>query len=76
MRLILSNPTRRRLRERALGESDIEAILRRSQKPERDPEGNQIYRGIIDGMIVTVIVRKASQPLYVITDWDDVYAAT
>lgn len=62
MRLILSNHTRRRLRERDLGESDIEAILRRSQKPERDPEGNQIYRGI---------VRKASQPPYVITVWFD-----
>ncbi|GEM_PF-4329148 len=71
MRLILSNHARRRLRERDLGESDIEAILRRSQKLERDPEGNQIYRGAIDGMMVTVIVRKASQPPYVITVWFD-----
>jgi hypothetical protein len=71
MRLILSNHTRRRLRERELGESDIETIIRRTRKPERDPDGNLIYRGIIDGMIVTAIVRKASQPPYVITVWFD-----
>lgn len=71
MRLILSNHTRRRLRERDLGESDIEAILHRSRKPERDPEGYQVHRGVIDGMIVTVIVRKASRPTYVITVWFD-----
>jgi hypothetical protein len=67
MRLILSNHTRRRLRERELGESDIETIIRRTRKPERDPDGNLIYRGIIDGMVVTAIVRKASQPPHVIT---------
>lgn len=71
MRLILSNHARRRLRERDLGESDIEVLIRRSPKPERDPEGNTIYRGIIDGMIVTAIIRKASQPPYVITVWFD-----
>ncbi len=71
MRLILSNHARRRLRERDLGESDIEALIRRSRQPERDPSGNNVYRGIIDGMIVTAIIRKASQPPYVITVWFD-----
>jgi len=71
MRLILSNHARRRLRERDLGESDIEALIRRSRNPERDPSGNNVYRGIIDGMIVTAIIRKASQPPYVITVWFD-----
>jgi len=61
VRLILFNHTRRRLRERDLGESDIEALIRRSRKPERDPDGNIIYR------IVTAIIGKASQPPYVIT---------
>ena len=71
MRLILSDHARRRLRERDLGESDIESLIRRSRKPERDSEGNNVYRGIIDGMIVTAIIRKASQPPYVITVWFD-----
>jgi len=71
VRLILFNHTRRRLRERDLGESDIEALIRRSRKPERAPDGNIIYRGIIDGMIVTAIICKASQPPYVITVWFD-----
>lgn len=71
MRLILSSHARRSLRERDLGESDKEVIIRRTPKPERDPSGNLIYRGIVDGMIVTAIVRKASQPPYVITVWFD-----
>lgn len=62
MRLILSNHIRRWLRERDLGESDIEALIRRSRKPERDPNGKNVYRGVIDGMIVTAIIPKASQP--------------
>jgi hypothetical protein len=69
MRISLSSHARRRLRERNLGESDIEAVLRQPQKPGRDEEGNPIYRGMVSSIRVAVVVRKASTPPFVITVW-------
>lgn len=67
MRIVLSAHARRRLAERSLGESDVERVIRRPQKPERDADGNPIYTANLDGMYIRVVVRKGSTPPYVIT---------
>lgn len=67
MRLILSNHLRHRLVVRGLGESDLEAVLRRKQRPGRDKDGNPIYRGVVHGIAIAVVIRKGSQPPFVMT---------
>ncbi len=67
MRLILSNHLRYRLVVRGLGESDLEAVLRRKQRPGRDKDGNPIYRGVVQGIAIAGVIRKGSQPPFVLT---------
>jgi hypothetical protein len=67
MRLILSHHVRYRLVIRGLGESDLEAVLRRKQRPGRDKDGNPIYRGVVRGIAIAVVIRKGSQPPFVMT---------
>ncbi len=67
MRLILSHHVRYRLRIRGLGESDLEVVLRRKQRPGRDKDGNPIYRGVVRGIAIAVVIRQGSQPPFVIT---------
>jgi hypothetical protein len=67
IKVILSNHARRRLYQRGLGESDIEAVIRRPQRPGRDENGNPIYRGTVNGIAVAVVVRRGSTPPFVIT---------
>ncbi|MGI8689213.1 MAG: hypothetical protein ACR2M3_11600 [Thermomicrobiales bacterium] len=71
MRLILSGHVRYRLMIRDLGESDLEEIMRRKQKPSRDKDGNPIYRGVVRGIAVAVVIRAGSQPPFVITVYLD-----
>jgi hypothetical protein len=71
MRITLSAHARRRLSQRGLGESDIEAVLRRSRKPGRDADDNPIYRAMVGDLLVTVVIRKESHPPLVITVWFD-----
>ncbi len=67
MRLILSGHVRYRLMIRGLGESDLEAVMRRKQKPGRDKDGNPMYRGVVHGIAVAVVIRTGSQPPFVVT---------
>lgn len=67
MRLILSGHVRYRLMIRGLGESDLESVMRRKQRPGRDKDGNPIYRGVVRGIAVAVVIRAGSQPPFVIT---------
>lgn len=71
MRLILSGHVRYRLMIRGLGESDLEAVIGRKQKPGRDKDGNPIYRGVVQGIAIAVVIRAGSQPPFVITVYLD-----
>jgi hypothetical protein len=61
---------RRRMDQRDIAESDIEAVLRLPQKPRRDGDGNPIYAGMVDGRFIEVVIAAKSHPPRVITVWD------
>ncbi len=71
MRIRFSVHARDSLMDHGIGESDVEAVLMRPQRPGRDGDGNPIYRGTVDGVRIVVVVRKGSQPPFVITVWDE-----
>ncbi len=61
---------RRRMDQRDISESDIEAVLRLPQKPRRDGDRNPIYAGMVDGRFIEVVIAAKSHPPRVITVWD------
>ncbi len=67
MRFEYSKHATLRMMQRNITETDLVSIVRNCPKPRRDDEGNPIYYGIVGGAAIQLVIRKGSQPPYVIT---------
>jgi hypothetical protein len=65
-----SRHARLRMIQRAISESEVEAVLADYHTHYTDEDGNAIYVGNPGGHRVVVVVRKDTEPPHVITVWD------
>ena len=67
MRLVYSDHARRRMRQRAISEQDIESVVADPDIEHTDENGNPCYVGYPGGRRLRVVIARGSNPRVVKT---------